>query len=170
MVTGGVAYVKLNQLAATSADLVVRADRGDKAAEIQTDILYQVQAEKNLIIASNDADIAKFAAEIKKQRENALRLTTRCGRTTEAGKVLLGKFSVAYREDECDRRQRRQIRRAQFRQSRVNSGAAKASRRPRASTTRSTPPSPPSTARRPPWRPDGRCSRCRPSESTARAR
>ena len=35
MITGGVAYVKLNQLAATSADLVARAGRGDKAAEIQ---------------------------------------------------------------------------------------------------------------------------------------
>ena len=77
MVTGGVAYIKLNQLAATSADLVVRAGRGDKAAEIQTDILYQIQAEKNLIIASDDADIAKFAAEIKKQRENAVRLERR---------------------------------------------------------------------------------------------
>ena len=97
MVTGGVAYVKLNQLAATSADLVVRAGRGDKAAEIQTYILYQVRAEKNLIIASNDADIAKYAAEIKKQRENALRLNDEVmSATTEAGKRLLGKFSVAY--------------------------------------------------------------------------
>jgi len=99
MVTGGVAYVKLNQLAATSADLVVRADRGDKAAEIQTDILNQVQAEKNLIIASNDAEIAGFAAEIKKQRENALRLNDEvAGATTEAGKRLLGKFTVAYQK------------------------------------------------------------------------
>jgi len=99
MVTGGVAYIKLNQLAATSAELVVRADRGDKAAEIQTDILNQVQAEKNLIIASNDAEIAGFAAEIKKQRENALRLNDEVtGATTEAGKRLLGKFTVAYQK------------------------------------------------------------------------
>jgi methyl-accepting chemotaxis protein len=99
MVTGGVAYVKLNQLAATSAELVVRAGRGDKAAEIQTDILNQVQAEKNLIIASNDAEIAGFAAEIKKQRENALQLNDEvAGATTEAGKRLLGKFTVAYQK------------------------------------------------------------------------
>jgi len=97
MVTGGVAYIKLNQLAATSADLVVRADRGDKAADIQADIFNQVQAERNLIIASNDAEIAAFAAEIKKQRENALRLNDEVtSATTEAGKKLLGKFSVAY--------------------------------------------------------------------------
>ena len=97
MITGGVAYVKLNQLAATSADLVARAGRGDKAAEIQTALLYQTRAEKDLIIASNDADIAKYAAEIKSQRENALRLNAEVlSATTEAGKVLLGKFSTAY--------------------------------------------------------------------------
>ena len=60
MVTGGVAYIKLNQLAATSADLVARAGRGDKAAEIQTSLLYQTRAEKDLIIASSGADIAKY--------------------------------------------------------------------------------------------------------------
>ena len=97
MVTGGVAYVKLNQLAATSADLVARAGRGDKAAEIQASLLNQVQAEKNMIIASTDAEIAKYAAEIKKQRENALRLRDEVlSAATEAGKKLLGKFSAAY--------------------------------------------------------------------------
>jgi methyl-accepting chemotaxis protein len=99
MITGGVAYIKLNQLAATSADLVVRASRGDKAAEIQTALLYQAQAEKNLIIASNDAEIAGYTAEIKKQRENALRLNDEVtSATTAAGKVLLEKFSAAYQK------------------------------------------------------------------------
>jgi methyl-accepting chemotaxis protein len=97
LITGGVAYIKLNQLAATSADLVARAGRGDKAAEIQTSLLYQARAEKDLIIASSDADIAKYAAEIKNQRENALRLNAEVlSATNEAGKVLLGKFSAAY--------------------------------------------------------------------------
>jgi methyl-accepting chemotaxis protein len=97
LITGGVAYVKLNQLAATSADLVVRADRGYRAAEIQASLLEQVRAEKNLILAATDGEIATYAAEIKKQRENALRLTSEVlSATTEAGKVLLGKFSAAY--------------------------------------------------------------------------
>ena len=97
LITGGLAYVKLNQLAATSADLVARAGRGDKAAEIQTSLLYQARAEKDLIIASSDADIAKYAAEIKNQRENALRLNAEVlSSTNEAGKALLAKFSVAY--------------------------------------------------------------------------
>jgi methyl-accepting chemotaxis protein len=99
MVTGGLAYIKLNQLAATSADLVVVAGRGDKAADIQTAILNEVRAEKNLIIASNDADIAQYAAEIKKQRDSALRLNAEVlAATTEEGKNLLGKFSVAYQK------------------------------------------------------------------------
>jgi len=99
MVTGGLAYVKLNQLAATSADLVARAGRGDKAAEIETAILNEARAQKNLIIASNDAEIAEYAAEIKKQRESAQRLNAEVLATTnEAGKVLLGKFSAAYQK------------------------------------------------------------------------
>jgi methyl-accepting chemotaxis protein len=99
MVTGGVAYVKLNQLAATSADLVARAGRGDKAAEIEAAILNEVRAQKNLIIASNDAEIAEYASEIKKQREDAQRLSAEVlAATNEAGKVLLGKFSAAYQK------------------------------------------------------------------------
>jgi methyl-accepting chemotaxis protein len=97
MVTGGLAYVKLNQLAATSADLVARAGRIERAGEIQTDVLYQARAEKNVIIASSDADIAKFAAELKTRRESAQRsLADVTAVATEAGKALLGKFSVAY--------------------------------------------------------------------------
>lgn len=46
LITGGVGYVKLNQLAANSADLVARANHMDKANDIQTTILYQVRAEK----------------------------------------------------------------------------------------------------------------------------
>jgi methyl-accepting chemotaxis protein len=98
-IAGGVAYVKLNQLAATSADLVARAGRGDKAAEIEAAILNEVRAQKNLIIASNDAEIAEYASEIKKQRESAQRLNAEVLATTnEAGKVLLGKFSAAYQK------------------------------------------------------------------------
>jgi methyl-accepting chemotaxis protein len=97
MVTGGLAYVKLNELAATSADLVTRAERLTKANDIQTTILYQVRAEKNLVLSATDADIAKYAADIKKSREDAKRIEAEVmAVTTEAGKVLLGKFSVAY--------------------------------------------------------------------------
>jgi methyl-accepting chemotaxis protein len=96
--TGGLAYVKLNQLAATSADLVARSGRGAKAAEIQAAVLNEVRAQKNLILAPSDADIAEYAAEIKKQRANALRLRDEVvsAAKTEAGKKLLEKFTATY--------------------------------------------------------------------------
>jgi methyl-accepting chemotaxis protein len=96
--TGGLAYVKLNQLAATSADLVARAGRGAKAAEVQAAVLNEVRAQKNLILAPSDADIAEYAAEIKKQRANALRLRDEVasGVKTETGRRLLEKFTTTY--------------------------------------------------------------------------
>ncbi len=97
MVTGAVAYVKLNQLAAASTFLADRAARIARASEIQASVLEQVQADKNMIIASTDAEIAENAAEIKKQRVNALRLRDELliG-ATEGGKTLLAKFSAVY--------------------------------------------------------------------------
>ena len=97
MITGGLAYTKMNQLAATSADLVSRAARIDKAGELQNAILYQVRAEKNIIIASTDAEIAAAANDIKQERANVLRFRDEIVATaTEAGKKLLEKFSTAY--------------------------------------------------------------------------
>ncbi len=97
MITGGVAYTKLSQLAATSAALVDKAARIDKAAELQDSLLYQVRGEKNIIIASTDAEMAAAADDIKQQRTNALRLRDEImGSATEEGKKLLGKFSSAY--------------------------------------------------------------------------
>jgi methyl-accepting chemotaxis protein len=97
MITGGVAYLKLNQMAATSEELVSRANRLDKAKDVQADVLFQVRAEKNLVLSAADADIAKYAAEITKSREDAKRTESEVmAVASEAGKVLLGKFSVAY--------------------------------------------------------------------------
>ena len=49
-------------LATPAAWLVYRID---KAGELQNQILYQVRAEKNLILESNDAEIAKLKAYIE---------------------------------------------------------------------------------------------------------
>jgi len=97
MVTGGLAYVKLNQLAATSAELTSRSARIDQANDIRAEMLLQVRAEKNLVIASTDADIARFAAEILKQREKVLHLRDEVvAATTEQGKAMFAKFSADY--------------------------------------------------------------------------
>ena len=54
MITGGVAYVKLSDLTQTNDVLVAKAERGDKAEQLETALVSQVRAERDLIIASTD--------------------------------------------------------------------------------------------------------------------
>ncbi len=97
MVTGGVAYVKLSQLANTSEDLVARSGRIDKAGQLDSVLLTQVRAEKNLIMASTDAEITGLADEIAKHRSEAMGLRDQIiADATEQGKALMAKFSSDY--------------------------------------------------------------------------
>ena len=97
MITGGVAYTKLTQLAATSDQLVQRAARIDKAGEMQDYILYQERGEKDTILSSMDAEIQKKAEDIKGYRKETVRLRDEImAVTSEGGKRLLEKFSAAY--------------------------------------------------------------------------
>ncbi len=97
MITGGVAYVKLTQLAHTSEDLVARSARIDQAGQLDSVLLTQVRAEKNLILASTDAEIAGYVDEIAKHRSEARGLRDEIvAAATEEGKVLMAKFSSDY--------------------------------------------------------------------------
>lgn len=97
MVTGALSYFKLTQLAETSDDLVLRAARIDKAGELQNYVLYQGQAERDLILAATDEEMHKIVAEIKKYRREASRVRDEVAASaTEAGKRVLDKFSAAY--------------------------------------------------------------------------
>jgi len=96
-ITGTVALTKLSQLTATSDALVARAARIDKAGELQNYILYTARAEKNIIIESDEAEMAKIAEEIKEHRVAAMRLRDEImSVATEQGKKLLEKFSASY--------------------------------------------------------------------------
>lgn len=96
-ITGGIAYVKLTHLAETSEGLVSRSARIDKAGELQNNILYQTRAQRDIIIASNDAELQKIADEVKQYRKDALRLRDEIvAVATETGKRLMEKFSAAY--------------------------------------------------------------------------
>ena len=44
------AYLKLSEMVVTAEDLVSRAGRMEKAAELEKGILLQVRAEKNMIV------------------------------------------------------------------------------------------------------------------------
>ena len=61
VVTGGVAYMNLTELAATSRTLVSRGERLDKAAQLQAAVLDEVRAEKDMILSKEDADIISHA-------------------------------------------------------------------------------------------------------------
>lgn len=68
-VAGGVAYLKLGDMMATADNMVLRANRMEKATQIEKDILLQLRAEKNSILAT-DAQTEQFAAEAARLREH----------------------------------------------------------------------------------------------------
>src|ERR1700750_137487 len=69
MAAGGLAYVKLTEMIETADSLVSRANRMERAAELEKGILLQVRAEKNLIVAP-ESEADRFTAEVLKQRES----------------------------------------------------------------------------------------------------
>ena len=96
-ITGTLAYTKLSESVDTSADLVQRAARIDKAGELQNNILYQMRAERDIILASSDAEMQKHVEDIKKYRKDATRLHDEIyAAATETGKRLLEKFTASY--------------------------------------------------------------------------
>ncbi|RXH03527.1 HAMP domain-containing methyl-accepting chemotaxis protein [Bradyrhizobium vignae] len=95
--TGGLAFLKLSDQVEVSADFVVRAARIDRAGELQNNVLYQTRAERDIILASTDAEMQKLADEIKKYRAEVSRLLTEIKATaSDVGKHLLDKFSASY--------------------------------------------------------------------------
>ncbi|WP_454650470.1 methyl-accepting chemotaxis protein [Bradyrhizobium liaoningense] len=95
-VAGGIAYLKLTDMVTGSEHLVARAARMQKGAQIEINLLGQVRAEKNAIIAP-DNEVDAFVAEIPKIREANLKLREEVyAIASEGGKRLLEKFAVAY--------------------------------------------------------------------------
>ncbi|MCK1281629.1 methyl-accepting chemotaxis protein [Bradyrhizobium sp. 61] len=96
MAAGGLAYVKLSEMIDTADSLVSRANRMDRAAEIEKGILLQVRAEKNLILAP-ESEADRFIAEIAKQRETLSKLKEEIqAAASPEGKKLMENFGVAY--------------------------------------------------------------------------
>ncbi|WP_035679124.1 methyl-accepting chemotaxis protein [Bradyrhizobium liaoningense] len=96
MVAGGIAYLKLTDMIHGSEALISRANRMQMGAQIEINLLSQVRAEKNAIIAPENetdmfiADIPKMRAANNKLREEVYALAS------EGGKRLLEKFAVVY--------------------------------------------------------------------------
>jgi methyl-accepting chemotaxis protein len=97
MIAGGISYMKLSDMIATAENLVARAARMEEAAELEKGVLRQARAEKNMIIATSDADAEKFAAEIGKIRIHVIKMKEEISAAaSEEGKKLVERFATIY--------------------------------------------------------------------------
>ena len=68
MAAGGLAYVKLSDMTETQTSILAQAKRVDVAGDLIADLNALVRSEKNAIIASEDAEIARHIAEAGRLR------------------------------------------------------------------------------------------------------
>jgi methyl-accepting chemotaxis protein len=91
VVSGLVGYSRLSMLN-TALDGIANgtAKRSLQAAELKVALLQDLRAEKNMILASSTDDIAKFSAELLRQRAAARTLLSETAATaTEQGRSML---------------------------------------------------------------------------------
>ncbi|MDX3969756.1 MAG: methyl-accepting chemotaxis protein [Bradyrhizobium sp.] len=95
-VAGGVAYMKLGDMMATADSMVLRASRMEKATQIEKDILLQLRAEKNSVLAT-EAQTEQFAAEAARLREHVTKTKDEVyALASEGGRKLLDGFTATY--------------------------------------------------------------------------
>jgi methyl-accepting chemotaxis protein len=96
MIAGAVSYVKLTDMLTTAEGLVARAARMEKAAELEKDILLQVRAEKNSILAT-EKEYDQQISDLAKTRELLLRSKDEIyAGASEEGKKYIDVFSGTY--------------------------------------------------------------------------
>jgi methyl-accepting chemotaxis protein len=96
-VAGTMAYTKLSDMMTSMNGLVSRSERIQKAGDLQKQLLLQVRAEKNALLANSDAEIDRFATEMVNLRGTAAKTRDEIyAIATETGKQILDRFSVAY--------------------------------------------------------------------------
>jgi methyl-accepting chemotaxis protein len=97
MVAGAVGYVKLSDMSSTTETIINAAGRMDKTAELRQDLLLQIRAEKNALMATTDADFDKFMAEAVGLRAGTMKARDEVHAiASETGKKLLDKFASRY--------------------------------------------------------------------------
>ncbi|WP_022724135.1 HAMP domain-containing protein, partial [Rhodopseudomonas sp. B29] len=96
-IAGGLAYIKLSDMAATTEVLSAAAGRLDKASQLKEMLLQQIRAEKNSILANSDSDVDRYVTEIGNIRTKLTQARDEVhASATESGKKILDKFSAAY--------------------------------------------------------------------------
>ncbi|WP_426412130.1 methyl-accepting chemotaxis protein [Bradyrhizobium ganzhouense] len=97
MIAGAVGYLKLSDMVGTTEQLVGRAGRMEKAAELKEGVLFLVRAEKNAILAASDAEYDQFVADLAKNREALAKSKDEItAAASESGKKLMENFAVAF--------------------------------------------------------------------------
>ena len=97
MAAGGVAYDRMSMMSDLMGRVALQSHKLDMARSIQLEVLSQVRAEKNMILASLDADTERFAAAIVESQTRTAKLRDELhGIATDEGKRLLDTFSGAY--------------------------------------------------------------------------
>src|ERR1700761_669505 len=95
-VAGGLAYVKLSDMISTAEALVARANRMQKATELEKNILLQVRAEKNAILVP-EGESARFVTELNQLRQAGLTTKDEIHATaSEEGRKLVEVFGTVY--------------------------------------------------------------------------
>ncbi|WP_315701790.1 MULTISPECIES: methyl-accepting chemotaxis protein [unclassified Bradyrhizobium] len=97
MVAGAVSYFKLSDMATTTEVLVGAAGRMDKAAALKENVLMQIRAEKNALMAATDSETERYIGETVNLRASVIKLHDEIyAVATETGKKMLDKFSAIY--------------------------------------------------------------------------
>ena len=97
MIAGGVAYMKLSDMVATAENLVARAGRMEKAAELEKGILLQIRAENNMIVSTSDTEVEQFSAEMGGLRTSVVKTKDEIyAGVSETGKKFIERFVAAY--------------------------------------------------------------------------
>src|ERR1700730_16760724 len=74
LITGGVAYNKLNSLEAAQQNLVQQGERMRRTADLMSAIEGEQRAELRMIIAQSDKDTAEYHREMLERQEKSLKL------------------------------------------------------------------------------------------------
>ncbi|WP_407177433.1 methyl-accepting chemotaxis protein [Bradyrhizobium sp. STM 3562] len=96
-IMGAVGYMKLSDTTSASETIVGAAGRMDKASMLKEDILLQIRAEKNVLLAPSDAEADRFIAEANSYRTAFLKTRDEIyAAATENGKKILDRIATAY--------------------------------------------------------------------------
>jgi methyl-accepting chemotaxis protein len=97
VVAGGIAAWKLSDIAAKTELLLGAAGRSSKAAELERGLLLQIRAEKNALLAQSDAELERYAAEVRKVRGDMAKTRDEIyAVASETGRKMIDRFSAIH--------------------------------------------------------------------------